>query len=80
MRTHHFRQSSTIERIAYDEERRELWITFHEAGRYVYTEVPPEAFEAFSRAQSAGKFFNASIKDRYGFQRDPGRRRFGPVE
>lgn len=67
-----------IDRIAYDDERRELWITFRENGRYLYAAVPPAVYEQFRLAGSAGQFFNARIKDRFACHRDPARRRFGP--
>ncbi|WP_349255343.1 KTSC domain-containing protein [Sphingopyxis sp.] len=40
--------------------------------------VPAEIFDGLHEARSAGVFFNEHIKDRFRFQRDPGRRRFGP--
>lgn len=67
-----------IERIAYDDAAQTLWISFSGTGPYLYDEVPAALFEEFSRARSAGSFFNEHIKDRYSFRRDPARRRFGP--
>ncbi|XVJ64341.1 MAG: KTSC domain-containing protein [Sphingopyxis sp.] len=67
-----------IDCVVYDDAARTLCIAFRDTGRYVYEGVPAALFEAFCRAGSAGSFFNERIKDRYRFQRDPGRRRFGP--
>ena len=78
MRAHRFPQSSSIDRIVYDEAARTLAISFRETGKYIYDGVPAALFEAFCRAGSAGTFFNERIKDRYRFRRDPALRRFGP--
>ena len=78
MRAHRFNQSSTIDRIVYDDRASTLFISFRDTGKYVYDGVPSSLFEAFCRAPSAGGFFNERIKDRYRFRRDPTRRWFGP--
>lgn len=78
MRACTFRTSRMIERACYDEAQAELWLTFRDAGKYVYHDVPPDLFEALCRAASAGAFVNANIKGHYRCQRDPARRRFGP--
>lgn len=78
MRVCRFPSSSMIERIAYDDAARILWISFSGTGVYLYDGVPAALFEEFCRAPSAGGFFNERIKDRYSFRRDPARRRFGP--
>ena len=78
MRACRFPSSSMIERIAYDDAAKTLWISFSGTGRYAYDDVPGALFEEFCRAPSAGNFFNEHIKERYRFRRDPARRRFGP--
>lgn len=70
--------SSIIERVAYDEERRDLIISFRETGRYIYHEVPRAVFDALRSAPSAGRYFNQCIKRRYPCEPDPARRRFRP--
>lgn len=42
---------------------RELTIEFRKGGMYVYSDVPPEAFEALVAAPSKGKHFLANIRD-----------------
>lgn len=74
MRAHRFTQSSTIERISFEDD---AGILFRATGRYRYYEVPAAIFDAFCKAPSAGAFFNEAIKDRFRFRRDPERRRFG---
>jgi hypothetical protein len=64
MRAHRFNQSSTIDRIVYDDRASTLCISFRDTGKYVYDGVPSSLFEAFCRAPSAGGFFNERIKDR----------------
>ncbi len=71
--------SSSIERIAYDEEARALSIWFKETGRYIYSDVPRAIFDGLKKAPSAGRFFNECIKRRYRCQFDPDRRRFRPT-
>lgn len=66
-----------IDRIGYDEAAATLCISFRETGKYFYYDVPPELFDDFRRAASAGRFFNEHIKDRFRCRRDPARRRFG---
>jgi hypothetical protein len=78
MRAHCFPESSMIQGLSYDPDRQTLGIVFRDSGRYLYDGVPEPVFAAFCRAPSAGTFFNAQIKGRYGFRRDPARKRFGP--
>lgn len=78
MRAHRFRQSSTIDRIAYEGETCTLSISFRDTGIYLYRDVPGIIFEAFCQTASAGRFFNEHIKNRFRCVRDPQRRRFGP--
>jgi hypothetical protein len=72
--------SSAIARILYDDEARTLSIWFHGSGRYVYFDVPPETFDAFCKAPSAGAFFRDCVKGRYRYISDPGRKRFRPAD
>ncbi len=78
MRAHRFNQSSTIDRIGFDDDDGILSVSFRETGKYLYYDVPAAVFEAFCQAPSAGAFFNECIKDHYRCRRDPERRRFGP--
>ncbi|SKB76254.1 KTSC domain-containing protein [Sphingopyxis flava] len=78
MRTCDLADSSLISGAAYDEEARLLCLQFREAGCYFYFGVPRALFDALCAAPSPGTYFNAHIKDRFRFERDPRRRRFGP--
>jgi hypothetical protein len=57
--------SSAIDRIGYDEERRELYVRFRGGGAYTYLAVPPEEWVALCEAESKGAFVNQAIKPRY---------------
>ena len=71
--------SSSIARIAYDEEARALSIWFRETGRYIYSDVPRAIYEELRKAPSAGRYFNACIKRRFPCRPDPERRKFRPA-
>jgi hypothetical protein len=43
-------------------------VTFVTGRRYVYDDVPPNVFAAFSAAFSKGAFFNHEIRDRSGYR------------
>lgn len=60
--------STAIRRIMYDPIDRDLWVTFVSGRQYVYFDVPPEKFSAFSHAESRGGFFNREIRDHYGYR------------
>jgi KTSC domain len=60
--------STAIRNLFYVPAKRELWVTFVSGRRYVYTDVPPDVFDAFKVAPSRGTFFNHEIRDRYGFR------------
>jgi hypothetical protein len=70
-------QSSTIERILFDEPARELTIRFRDGGSYVYSGVPRAVYEALRTASSAGAYFNRCIKGRFDCRYDPARKRYG---
>jgi len=64
------RDFSAISRIAYEAENQTLSVWFRESGElYRYYDVPPRVHDAFRKAASKGRFFNAYIKERYAFQR-----------
>ena len=60
--------STAIRNFVYDPAKRQLWVTFVTGRRYVYNDVPPDVFDAFSAAFSKGTFFNHEIRDRYAFR------------
>jgi hypothetical protein len=60
--------STAIRNLFYVPVKPELWVTFVSGRRYVYTDVPPDVFDAFQVASSRGAFFNHEIRDRYRFR------------
>jgi len=60
--------SSAIQYINYDRVSQSLFVVFSTDRKYIYLDVPEEIYRAFLAAPSAGKFFNAEIRDRYRFQ------------
>lgn len=73
-------QSSTIDRVAFDDHRRELTVWFEQGRKYVYFDVPGALFDALCNAPSAGAFFNQQIKDQFVWQADPDRKRYRPKD
>jgi hypothetical protein len=58
--------STAIGKIAYDEQSQQLSVSFVTNGRrYVYFDVPLEAYEAFRHAFAKGVHFNTHIRDAY---------------
>lgn len=57
--------SSLIDRIVYDEDEGTLAVTFRNARRYIYSDVPRAIYDAFKKAGSAGTFFNQAVKGRF---------------
>ena len=57
--------STVIRRFDYRPVTRELEVLFVTGRRYLYSNVPPEAAEAFRSAFAKGVHFNRHIRDRY---------------
>lgn len=60
--------STAINHFWYAPERRELTIEFITGRRYVYSNVGEGEAERFRAASSKGRYFNAHIRDHYGFR------------
>lgn len=57
-------ESSTIDKIGYDEENKILKILFKNGGVYIYTNVEPFHFKnMITNVKSVGKYFNDNIKN-----------------
>ena len=59
--------STVIRRFDYDPSEQALIVTVTTGRVYRYNEVPPDVAERFRGAFSKGRFFNARIRDRFGF-------------
>ncbi len=62
-------KSSNIASAAYDVEKKHLDIEFVKGGLYRYFDVPEDKFRNMMKAESAGKFFAAEIKNAYSSER-----------
>ena len=60
--------STVIKRFDYRPDSQELEVLFVTGRRYLYSDVPPEAAEAFRSAFAKGVHFNRHIRDRYSFR------------
>jgi lysyl-tRNA synthetase class 2 len=60
--------STAIRSFRYHSGARELEVIFTTGRRYVYSDVPPETVEAFRSAPSKGTFFNAQIREHFGYR------------
>lgn len=58
-------QSSNVAATRYDPLTETLEIKFHSGRTYAYEKVPSSVYQGLVDAESAGKYFNASIKDQY---------------
>lgn len=57
----YFMQSSMLSACEYDDENKELTVTFSNGRDYTYEDVDKSIYDSLISAESAGKYFN-SIK------------------
>ena len=63
-------RSSMISGYEYDEETKEMHITFCKGGTYKYYDVPKEKFHALiADEDSMGKHFHANIKGKHNHEK-----------
>jgi lysyl-tRNA synthetase class 2 len=61
-------ESSVVAFVRYDNRRRHLIVGFRGRARpYRYESVPGRVYRELLTAESAGRYFNASIRDHYPF-------------
>ena len=58
-------ESSTLRHVEFDNESKELTVTFLSGARYVYLGVDAKVFLELSAAPSKGKYFAANIKNKF---------------
>ncbi len=61
--------SSNIAEIGYVELYRELYVRFANGWLYRFYDVEPRVHRELMAAESKGRYFNAAIKDHYGYTR-----------
>lgn len=64
-----FPDSTNLDLYTFDDETKELVITFQTGRRYAYSGVPVAVVTALLEAESAGKFFAANIRNTYSYTR-----------
>lgn len=57
--------SSAVRRVDYDEESRELYVTFTDGDKYAYLNVPLDVYDELLDAPSVGAYVNRRIKPHY---------------
>jgi lysyl-tRNA synthetase, class II len=61
--------STAIKGFDYDSEKKILKIDFTNGSIYLYRDVPESIYKNLKNAPSKGQYFNAEIKDKFGFDR-----------
>ncbi|NES81682.1 MAG: lysine--tRNA ligase [Moorea sp. SIO2B7] len=62
--------SAAIQSFDYDMEKKILRIEFAHGGVYQYHDVPELIYKRLKETPSAGRYFNAHIRDKFGFDRE----------
>lgn len=57
--------SSNLDWVAYDEQKKELYIQFRSGGLYRYDKVPKKIYQGLMEAGSLGRYHNIYIKWKY---------------
>jgi hypothetical protein len=58
-------ESSALQSVGYDPEKRILEVKFRDDGVWQYFSFPPSAYKKFCSASSLGNFFVTKIKGKY---------------
>jgi hypothetical protein len=61
--------SSNLNRVRYEEDRRRLEIEFNDGSVYEFYEVPPAEFDGLLAADSHGSYFYKHIRENYSYNR-----------
>jgi len=62
--------STAIRDLDYDREKKILRVKFGNGSVYRYSDVPADAYKELKETPSVGQYFNAHIRDKYGFDRE----------
>lgn len=63
-------QSAVIKSFDYDAEKKILRVEFDRGSIYLYHDVPESVYKNMKDSPSVGQYFNANIRDKYGFDRE----------
>lgn len=58
--------STNVSAVAYDQEAKEMYVTWLKGKRSVYTGVPEDVAMDCANAPSVGNFLNTEVKGKYG--------------
>lgn len=58
-------ESSSLASVGYEPSSLDLEVQFHHGAVYIYSDVPPQVFDALMAAESKGRFLNSEIRDVY---------------
>ena len=62
-------ESSMLQEVGYDPERRVLEVEFASGEVYDYYDVPPEVYDGLLRAESPGQYFRDHVRGVYTYRR-----------
>jgi hypothetical protein len=62
-------ESTTVARVAYDQNAQILWLQFRSRALYCYFGVPASIHRDLIEAPSKGTYFNRNIRGRFPYQR-----------
>jgi len=57
--------SSVFNSVAFDEDKRQLYLRFHSGKVYRYFEFPPDQYDELLAAESKGGYFAESIRGKF---------------
>ncbi|MGK7885128.1 MAG: KTSC domain-containing protein, partial [Crocosphaera sp.] len=63
-------QSVAIKSFDYDADTKILRVEFTNGSLYQYHDVPQPVYEELEKSPSKGQYFNAEIKDKFGFDKE----------
>ncbi len=63
-------QSVVLKSFDYDGDKKILRVEFTNGGIYQYHDVPKSVYEELEKSPSKGQYFNAEIKDKFGFDKE----------
>lgn len=64
------RESTFIKTFDYDADKKVLRVEFSSGSTYLYRDVPESTYKEMKDAPSVGQYFNAQIRDKFGFDRE----------
>lgn len=63
-------QSIALQGFDYDEQQKILKVEFTNGSTYKYHDVPKSVYQELEKSPSKGQYFNAEIRDKFGFDRE----------